>query len=164
MYKCQIISHRANIFGPDLSTENRPDIIDSTINKGFNVEIDVRFQDNNFYLGHDDLEYKVNLLWLIERRESLLFHCKDLESMHQLSNCAYKLKYFGHKKDAFTLINGGLLWVDDLSLRLNNKCIIPLITKKDIDKWVKNNNINDIAGICTDFPVYLKTLLNDRIK
>lgn len=53
-----LISHRGNLNGPD-SRENHPDYIDTAIESGYQVEIDLRF-DGNFYLGHDDPQYKVS--------------------------------------------------------------------------------------------------------
>jgi len=55
-----LISHRGNINGVE-GKENHPDYIDRAIEKGYDVEIDVR-QDNRpgFYLGHDKMEHHVD--------------------------------------------------------------------------------------------------------
>ena len=40
----KIISHRGNIEGPNSSTENFPDQINDCINRGYDVEIDLRIK------------------------------------------------------------------------------------------------------------------------
>ena len=39
----KLIAHRANINGPDSSTENSPDQIDKCIEQGYDVEVDIRY-------------------------------------------------------------------------------------------------------------------------
>ena len=46
------ISHRGNTLGPNISKENSVDYINDAIKKGYDVEIDVWFEKENFYLGH----------------------------------------------------------------------------------------------------------------
>ena len=52
-----LISHRGNVDGPNPEKENHPSYIDMTIKAGYNVEIDVWYIDNNWYLGHDAPQY-----------------------------------------------------------------------------------------------------------
>ena len=54
------ISHRGNTLGPDISKENSVDYINDAIKKGYDVEIDVWFEKENFYLGHDKPTYLVD--------------------------------------------------------------------------------------------------------
>ena len=48
-----LISHRGNINGKFESYENEPNYIDKALSLGYDVEVDVWFVDDNFYLGHD---------------------------------------------------------------------------------------------------------------
>ena len=50
----KLISHRGNIKEPNPKMENSPSYIDIAISSGYDVEIDIRFIDGKFYLGHDD--------------------------------------------------------------------------------------------------------------
>jgi hypothetical protein len=50
----KLIAHRGNINGSNPEKENHPDYINEAIKLGHNVEIDVWFINNKFYLGHDD--------------------------------------------------------------------------------------------------------------
>ena len=64
------ISHRGNLEGPIRSEENKIDYINDAINQNFDVEIDVWFKNNNFYLGHDEPQYKIPLEFLKNMLES----------------------------------------------------------------------------------------------
>ena len=72
-----LISHRGNIDGKVIDYENNPDYIDKAIFLGYDVEIDLRFFNNNYYLGHDECQYKIDMKWLLKRKNKLWIHCKD---------------------------------------------------------------------------------------
>ena len=67
-HEMKIISHRGNIEGPNSSTENFPDQINDCINRGYDVEIDLRIIDNIFYLGHDTPDHIVEFEWLLKNK------------------------------------------------------------------------------------------------
>ena len=52
------ISHRGNLNGPNSKKENSINYINNALNQNFEVEIDLWFEKNNFYLGHDSPKYK----------------------------------------------------------------------------------------------------------
>jgi len=54
-----LISHRGNVSGPNPKMENSPLFIQSALEQGFNVEIDVWYKDKKFYLGHDIYNMKL---------------------------------------------------------------------------------------------------------
>ncbi len=58
------ISHRGNLTGKSLKDENNPDYIMKAIESGFDVEIDVWFKNNIFYLGHDKPSFEVDTKFL----------------------------------------------------------------------------------------------------
>jgi hypothetical protein len=143
----KIISHRGNICGPVIEKENRPSYIDSAIQLGYDVEVDLRYVNNEFWLGHDFAQYKIELSWMEPRKEMLWFHCKDIDSALELAKLnAYK--FFCHTNDSYVCTNNGYLWVHDLSGKIDNKCIIPLLSEQDIQKY--DNNKTPYA-VCTDF-------------
>ena len=76
------ISHRGNTLGPDISKENSVDYINDAIKKGYDVEIDVWFQKENFYLGHDKPTYLVDDKYLLNKK--LWCHSKNLDSLINL--------------------------------------------------------------------------------
>ena len=94
----KIISHRANIFGPNPLLENHPDQIDKCIKLGYDVEVDVRLINDSFYLGHDSPDHCVSLEWINERKSNLWIHCKNLNSLDKFSTEQFDLNYFGTRK------------------------------------------------------------------
>src|SRR3990170_1571010 len=105
----KLISHRGNIIGPNPSRENTPSYIDTAISIGYDVEVDVNYINNKFYLGHDTPDYEITENWMEKRKNNL--------------------------------------WVHNLNLKLNNRCIIPLL--KDID--ILNYKSTIVYAICTDY-------------
>lgn len=143
----KIISHRGNINGIIENKENRPSYIDAALQLGYDVEIDVRFIDGEFWLGHDIPQYKVDLNWMSLRKKNLWLHCKDGNSAVELCKLNDGFNFFCHSSDPYVLISNNLLWVHDLNGEIGGNCIIPLISEKDINEY--NNNIP--YAICTDF-------------
>ena len=104
----KLISHRRNITGP--GSENDPRTVDLAISKGYDVEIDLRFDGNDLFLGHDTPDFKVDFDWIYSRKEKLWIHCKDLQSSIALSKkqtLNKKLRYFCHSDDPFVLVGTG---------------------------------------------------------
>lgn len=143
----KIISHRGNINGLVPEKENRPSYIDSAIQLGYDVEVDLRINNNEFWLGHDEAQYRVELSWMSLRKDKIWFHCKDIESALVLANLDQYYQFFCHSQDPYVCTNNGYFWVHDLTGKINDKCIIPLLSKEDIEKY----NNNRPYAICTDF-------------
>ena len=143
----KIISHRGNIRGPMPDQENRPSYIDCAILGGFDVEVDVRFINDEFWLGHNTPDYLISPKWIEKRIDSLWFHCKNIEAAQQLNEIHPNVKYFCHTLESYVSTNTGLLWVHDTSLPLNEKCIVPLLKESDIINY--DNNI--VHAVCTDY-------------
>lgn len=142
-----LISHRGNINGSVPEKENRPSYIDSAIQLGYEVEVDLRYIGDEFWLGHDFPQYKIELSWMRMRKDKIWFHCKDQESSIKLLEIDERFKFFCHSQDSFVLTSTGHVWVHDLSNKINYKCIIPLLSIKEIESY----KINDVFGICTDY-------------
>jgi hypothetical protein len=149
----KLISHRGNIRGSVQHMENKPSYIDTAISAGYDVEIDIRYINDKFYLGHDNPEYEVDLIWLEKRKDKLWLHCKDLESANKLQNLQdikNPFMFFCHSSDPYVLTSNGFIWVHDLKLNLTNKSIIPLMTKEEI----KSFDGNEVYAICTDNVIF----------
>lgn len=145
----KIISHRGNINGIVTDRENSPSYIDCALGLGYDVEVDVRFIDGSFFLGHDCPQFQVTKKWLELRSSGLWMHCKDLQSAKEL-NLIENAKYFCHKDDPYVLTSTGHLWVHDLSMSIDQMCIIPLLSKDDIFKFDKKLPY----AVCTDYVSY----------
>jgi len=142
-----IISHRGNINGPIPDKENRPSYIDCAIGLGYDVEVDLRLINGEFWLGHDEPQFKINNEWMELRKNKIWYHCKNIESAIELSKKETNFKFFCHASDDYVITSGGKLWVHDLSKNIDGNCIIPLLNSLDIDNY--QNSLP--YGICTDF-------------
>ena len=139
----KIISHRGNVRGPIPDRENRPSYIDCAIGNGYDVEIDVRLIAGQLWLGHDEQQYKVEHSWLHPRKEYLWIHCKDLAAAKE----CWEYQSFCHTSDPYTYTSTGKIWLHDLSMKIDNNVIIPMID--DIDYAPMKGKP---YAICTDHP------------
>ena len=135
------ISHRGNINGPEVNKENSIDYINSAIDKGYDVEVDVWFKKGEFYLGHDEPMYRVDKKYLLNNK--IWCHCKNLDSMINLKKVG--AHYFWHQNDDYTLTSKGFAWTYPGKKLFNNSiCVLP--------EWFKEINIDyQFKGICSDY-------------
>jgi len=137
----KVISHRGNLNGPNPSTENSIPVINIALYHGFDVEIDVWFKNNKWYLGHDRPIYQVEESFL--QNKKLWCHAKNLDALNlMLKN--NKIHCFWHQNDDFTLTSKNYIWTYPNKHTTDNSIIV-LIKKQKIPKKT--------FGICTDFPV-----------
>jgi len=144
-----LISHRGNIRGPVPEKENRPSYIDCAIGSKYYVEIDVRLINGELWLGHDEPQYKIDHNWIEHRKQYLWIHCKNLEAAKECS----KYQSFCHTEDPFTYTSTGKIWLHDLSMKVDNNTIIPLIDKEEVESFFIFTE--SPYGICTDYPALL---------
>jgi hypothetical protein len=142
----KLISHRGNIVSPKPERENSPSYIDTAISVGYDVEVDIRFIDGKFYLGHDTPDYEVTETWLEKRKNILWLHCKNVEAASALLSMD-KYTFFCHSDDSFVLTSNNYVWTHDLSINLDEKCVLPLLSENDI----LNFENGKVYGICTDY-------------
>lgn len=137
----KIISHRGNLIGRIPEKENHPNYVDAAISSGFDVEIDVWFSDNKFYLGHDKPEYEIELSWFLSRENKLWIHAKNLEVIPHLYNT--NLNWFWHESDKLTITSKGFLW-----------CYPNVYLKDGVTVTLEHQEVpNNIFAVCTDNPI-----------
>ena len=134
-----LISHRGNINGPIIDRENSPKYINEALDLGFNVEVDVWYENNTFYLGHDNPKYQVDAKYL--NNKNFWCHAKNIEAMEALD----KINgiFFWHQNDDVVLTSNGYFWTyPGKKLLKNSICVLP-----------ENSNIKNFncSGICSDF-------------
>ena len=106
---------------------------------GYNVEIDVWFEKNSFYLGHDKPQYKIEFKFL--KNKKLWIHCKNKEALEQLSYS--DLHYFWHEKDTVTLTSYKYVWAYPGKQPIKNSiAVMPELY---------NDNKTECIGICSDY-------------
>jgi hypothetical protein len=143
----KIIAHRGNLNGPNFLTENSPDQINLCISKGYDVEIDVWYIDENFYLGHDKPIYKISFSYLLERKEWLWIHCKNQDALYKFNNLGFN--YFWHQQDEVTLTSQEFIWAYPDKHAKYYKNIVILDFSKHVDFNFYANR--KIYGICVDY-------------
>jgi hypothetical protein len=136
----KIISHRGNLNGPDASTENNPAYINKIIDLGYDIEIDLWYVNGDLYLGHDEPYYKIDKYWLINRKDKLWVHIKNLDAIQFAKN--HYLNYFWHENDKMTLTSNGTPWCYPGIYIPSGVTVV--LTDEIIDVYV--------YGVCTDYP------------
>ena len=149
-----LISHRGNINGRIPERENTPEYIDEAIAAGYDVEIDMRAyrvicgpqHDRHLWLGHDNADTKVDLKWLVDRRDNLWIHCKNLCALSYFTS---SIKYLGfnvfhHSSDEpYVLTSKGFLWAyPGYEVDSNTICLIPEHYPQDLEPF---------KGVCSDY-------------
>jgi hypothetical protein len=145
----KLISHRGNLNGPNPKNENTIGAIESAIALGFDVEIDLWLtSDGDWKLGHDYGLVKVDISWLVDIRESLWIHCKNVGALEHLSRQPMELNFFWHDQDCFTLTSQGFVWAyPSKNLFPGFINVLPEKNQLEIDELRSK-----VKGVCTDFP------------
>ena len=134
-----LISHRGNINGIKKESENDPRYIDKAISNGFDVEVDVRYEDGQFFLGHDFNQFKIKKEFLLNKK--IWCHAKTGDALLALEKI--KAHYFWHQEDDYTITSRGFLWTyPGKKLLSKSICVLPEIA---------NYDKIDCLGICSDF-------------
>jgi len=147
----KLIAHRGNLNGPNPLRENSIDYIEKSISEGFDVEVDLRHEDHNFYLGHDEPQYYVPMSWLVKYKDVLWIHCKNLEALEKMSSSVIEFNYFWHETDSYTITSKGIGWVYPGKQPYTNSVLVMPETVDSCDGY-----INGVYGICTDKVIYYK--------
>lgn len=139
----KLISHRGNINGPS-EFENQPQYIDKAIQSGFEVEIDLWVSEAGIlYLGHDAPVYKIPISFIVDRRNHLWIHCKNINALTFLYRLRPRLNYFWHQTDTAVVTSHGYIWAYPSPNPIPfSICILPELYNTSASKCV---------GICSDF-------------
>ena len=146
-----LISHRGNLTGPNKDLENSAEYVKFAILQGFNVEIDVWWHDNSYFLGHDLPQWKLDDTTLLTDHR-IWCHAKNLAALEKLS-LLKEANYFWHQADDFTLTSKGYFWTyPGKELTSNSVCV----TNEKLLSFNEFSKIKSYA-ICSD---YVQTLRN----
>ena len=140
------IAHRGNTDGPKSELENSPDYIEKAINEGFDVEVDIRYIEKEFWLGHDEPQYNVDEQWVRNNVKHCWFHAKDYAALLYLSDWVSPrtpVCVFYHHLDDYTLTTTGFIWAyPNRPGQANTIAVLPEIHHTDIRSYY---------GICSDY-------------
>ena len=137
-----LISHRGNINGKNIPLENSPDYIKNAIHLRYDVEVDIWYHNNTFWLGHDNPKYQIGLYFLLENADKLWCHAKNIEAIIEMKK-EKSINCFWHQKDDITLTSKGYIWAYPGKQSIENSiAVLPEIYKDNVDKCI---------GICSDY-------------
>ena len=133
----KIIAHRGLIDGKNLQTENSPAQIELALAFGFDVELDVWLIGDQFYLGHDNPEYKVTPEYFVEHHRKFWIHTKNLAALEWFTkNTSTQFNFFWHDVDAYIITSLGYIWTTNKSIYTDNSVIvIPEYPVKNFDDY-----------------------------
>jgi hypothetical protein len=142
-----LISHRGNINGKKEEFENYPQYITEALKAGYNVEVDVWYINETFYLGHDKPQYEIPMIFL--ENENLWCHAKNLDALEAMKNG--EIHYFWHQNDDVTITSKGFIWTyPNKQLISGSICVLPEEHDTEITK--------NVVGICSDHILKYKHL------
>lgn len=134
----KLISHRGNLIGKEIELENSPQFIEKALSFNFDVECDLWYLDNKFFLGHDKAQYSIDFSWLNKNKDKLWVHCKNLQCVSILNES--NLNYFWHENDKMTITSKKIPW-----------CKENVFIKHGVTVVFKKQEVpNYIFGVCSD--------------
>ena len=135
----RLISHRGNILGKNPDRENKIKCILEALGEGYDVEVDVRYIDGKWYLGHDTPDEEVEESFL--EKAGIWAHCKNIEAFVHLYGNRH-INYFWHQRDDVVFTSFGYMWAYPGKQPIpNSVAVLPEIHGDDISAcW----------GICSD--------------
>ena len=132
-----LIAHRGNLNGKS-NKENKPGYIHKALGQDFDVEIDVWYIEDEFWLGHDIPQYKIEENFLENPR--LWCHAKSIDTLYKMTSNSL-IHCFWHQEDDVTLTSRGYLWTyPGKQLTKKSICVLP---EKRFEA--------EMVGVCSDY-------------
>jgi len=139
------IAHRGNYAGRNIDRENHPFYIYEAWHKGFDVEMDVWYENEKFYLGHDKPMHFVSLEFL--ENDMFWVHAKNIAALKQLWRNP-KVNVFWHEKDDYTFTSQGFKWANAGMMTFDGIAVMPEYSIPLLSA-IKNTHYKPL-GICSD--------------
>jgi hypothetical protein len=157
-----IISHRGNLTGPNHRSENTESYLIQALNKSFDIEFDVWYTENKFWLGHD---FPVNVFsldtlvyWSSKYFDRKFYvHCKNILALENIVKLEkVNIIPFFHDSDQCILLKTGKIWVHPKAVhnvfdKTNSIAVVSSCKKLNCDVEL-NLDFSDFYGVCTDYP------------
>ena len=138
------IAHRGNINGKSIELENTISYLVNALDKGYDVECDVRIIDGNYYLGHDEPQEMVDISFFTS---NVWVHAKNIETYLSLFGKCENL--FFHTYEHCVLTTSNKIWtLPGQKLSENSIQVMPEYVGEAFNK--------NVYGICTDFVSEIK--------
>ena len=168
------IAHRGNTYGPSDVWENHPEAIREALDLGFDAEIDIWWWQDQFWLGHDRPQYKLNdekNQYNIDLKDDRLWcHAKNLKAFQKLYENP-DIRCFYHTDEDIVLTSKGEIWtypgiqllqgailvVPEQQYRMDGIMLLG-VEKRLIEdiKIMHDNKLFIGSGICSDYVSQLR--------
>jgi hypothetical protein len=142
-----LIAHRGNTQGPNPELENRPEYVDSALELGLDVEIDMWANSRGLHLGHDQPIYVVDASWVSARANKLWVHCKNVEAAQRALEL--DLNWFIHTSETHVITSKGFTWCYPGQPAIGKSSI--QVVLPEISNPISNEGF---FGICSDLIPY----------
>jgi hypothetical protein len=140
------IAHRGNVRGKNKDLENTPDYIDKALSEGYDVELDVWKVGDDLFLGHDEPETRIEESFLMERKDKLWCHAKNLDALCFLLE--KELHCFFHDIDDYIITSKQIIWAyPGKPLNKNTICVMPEMAQSGV---YQTSSYLDCLGVCSD--------------
>jgi hypothetical protein len=147
------IAHRGNLNGPDTENENKPEYLLNAIKNGFHVETDLWLINNSLYLGHDEPQYKIEIEFLLNIKDKLFCHCKNIDALYFIIQNYSEIECFYHNEDKCVLTSKNHIWnYPGTKLTNISICVMPEV--------INQEPINCL-GVCTDYSEKFQFIKNN---
>jgi len=133
-----LIAHRGNIDGTNSLLENSPGHILNAMERGYNTEVDVWFENGGWWLGHDSPQYDINFAFL--QFPNMWLHCKNYAALQQL--IPTELNFFYHTDEDYVLTSKKFIWA--YPGQLGGDYTICVMPERDA-------SVKGFAGVCSDY-------------
>lgn len=147
----KLIAHRGNLKGSKPDLENHPNYLLEAVSRGFDVEIDVWWWKDEFYLGHDKPQWQLHSTELLDSSYSWC-HAKNELALQMLLQRGCHC--FWHQADDRVLTSLKYVWTyPGKELVTNSVCVIneKLITREEF-ALLKTSCV----AVCSDYVELLK--------
>lgn len=155
----KLIAHRGNTTGPKPHLENNPNYLLDALNSGFDIELDIWWWNEKFYLGHDAPYWELKSEYLLADERSWC-HAKNNKALEMLLKLGYHC--FWHQNDDFTLTSKNYIWTYPNKELISKNLSVCVVNEIDIDKQTFNSLQDNCVAICSDYTVNLKNWLTAR--
>lgn len=150
------IAHRGNLSGPNPARENSPLYLQKAMRAGYEVETDVWWYKQAFYLGHNQPQFKIDHNFLEDHR--VWAHAKNLEALVVLLGYPF-INCFWHQDDSYTLTSKGFVWTHPKARTiLRNQKRQILVMPKRTYQWAR------FGGVCSDNVQQLRAAYEQEAK
>lgn len=146
----RLIAHRGLLYGPDPKAENTPQSINTCLELGIDVEIDVWYTDG-WMLGHDAPSIRVTTDFLTQ--QNLWIHAKNAKACQELSQLHHlrpMLNYFWHENDERVLTSQNYWWTSPNKPLFSNSIAVMPEWHTPLDKLAECLSW-DAFAICSDW-------------